>query len=236
MRFPHKVHSGSVFVSIYREKRKGGYTTYLLRWKQGGAVMKEAKNDLHEALKRAKEVADLIAEGRAEMTDITALQREIYADLEKKIEHTGLSLAQVVERFVESWEPEVTEVTVKQAFESYKIAKKNLSLRHQKDIKQRIGALAERTTAAMAHLRRHGKRISSRIPLGFDLADDGENLIENPAEQLTIRQILEWRSAGVAVNGIAQRLQARGVKTKMGGQWRASTVKFILDRQEKLAA
>lgn len=142
MKFPYKVHSGSVFVTVYREKRKGGYTTYLLRWKQGGEVKKEAKNDLDEALKRAKEVADLIAEGRAEMTDITALQREIYADLEKKIQHTGLTLTQVVERFVESWEPDVSEVTVKKAFESYLAAKAGLGARHQKDIKQRIGALS----------------------------------------------------------------------------------------------
>ena len=54
MKFPHKVHAGSVSVSIYREKRKGGYTTYRLRWKQGGEVKTEAKNDLDEALSRAE--------------------------------------------------------------------------------------------------------------------------------------------------------------------------------------
>lgn len=96
--------------------------------------------------------------------------------------------------------------------------------------------LAERTTAAMAHLRRHGKRISSRLPLGFDLAEDGETLVENPTEQATIRQILDWRSAGVRVSTIAHRLRSQGVPTKMGGQWHPVTVKVILERQEKLAA
>lgn len=96
--------------------------------------------------------------------------------------------------------------------------------------------LAERTTAAMSHLRRQGKRISSRIPLGFDLAEDGETLVENPAEQATIRQILDWRSAGVRVSTIAQRLRSQGAPTKMGGQWHPVTVKVIIERQEKLAA
>lgn len=96
--------------------------------------------------------------------------------------------------------------------------------------------LAERTTAAMSHLRRHGKRISSRIPLGFDLAADGKNLVENPAEQVTIRQILEWRRAGVRVSTIAHRLRSQGTPTKLGGQWHPVTVKMILERQEKVAA
>ncbi len=37
--------------------------------------------------------------------------------------------------------------------------------------------LAERTTCAMAHLRKSNRRISSRIPLGYDLAPDGNMLL-----------------------------------------------------------
>jgi len=143
-RFPHKLHVGSVCVTIYREKRKGGYTTYILRWKQGGAVMKEAKNDLQEAMRRGNEVATRISEGRVDMTDLTALQREIYADLEKRIKHTGLTLAQVVEKFVESWEPEVIELTFDEALKKYVASKSGLSDRHLEDIKQKIGSLSKR--------------------------------------------------------------------------------------------
>ncbi len=96
--------------------------------------------------------------------------------------------------------------------------------------------LAERTTAAMSHLRRQGKRISSRIPLGFDLAGDGESLIENTSEQETLRLIHEWKQQGVTVGKIARKLQSQGAKTKAGGQWYPNTVKQILQRQEKLVA
>jgi site-specific DNA recombinase len=96
--------------------------------------------------------------------------------------------------------------------------------------------LAERTTAAMSHLRRQGRRISSRIPLGFDLSSDGESLIENPVEQETLRLIYEWNQMDMPVATIARKLQAQGAKTKAGGQWYSNTVKQILHRQEKLAA
>ena len=97
--------------------------------------------------------------------------------------------------------------------------------------------LAERTTAAMGFLRRQGKRISSRIPLGYDLAEDGETLIENPIEQAVIQQVIAWKNEGMRVSHIAQRLQAQGTPTKMGkGRWYPVTVTAILSRQEKLAA
>jgi integrase len=152
-RFPHKLHVGSVCVTIYREKRKGGYTTYLLRWKQGGEVMKEAKNDLQEALRRGNEVATLISEGRAEMTDVTVLQRERYADLEKLIKHTGLTLTQVVEKFVESWEPELIELPMATVLEEYIASKEGKSERYLEDIKQKVGSFSKK----------FGKRILSTI-------------------------------------------------------------------------
>lgn len=96
--------------------------------------------------------------------------------------------------------------------------------------------LAERTTAAMSHLRRQGKRISSRIPLGFDLAEDGESLVENAAEQVTIRLIQQLHRQGLRMSAIANKLQEEGVRTKTGGIWYPATVKQILQRQEKLAA
>ena len=49
--------------------------------------------------------------------------------------------------------------------------------------------IAERTTVAMSHLRRQGRRISRAIPFGFDLADDGKTLLPNAAELAVIDQI-----------------------------------------------
>jgi site-specific DNA recombinase len=37
--------------------------------------------------------------------------------------------------------------------------------------------LRQRTTSAMSHLRQHNKRISSKIPMGYDLAKDGVTLL-----------------------------------------------------------
>jgi DNA invertase Pin-like site-specific DNA recombinase len=96
--------------------------------------------------------------------------------------------------------------------------------------------LAERTACAMAHLRKANRRISSRIPLGYDLAADGNTLLVNPAEQETVRQICSWRQQGMTMVAIADRLHCSGVPTKAGGQWCPSTIRGILERQQRLVA
>jgi DNA invertase Pin-like site-specific DNA recombinase len=96
--------------------------------------------------------------------------------------------------------------------------------------------LSERTESAMAHLRRSNRRISSRIPMGYDLANDGETLVPNPEELQLIKNISFRRSQGKSFAAIAKQLQEGGVATKTGGRWYASTVRAILERKEKLAA
>jgi site-specific DNA recombinase len=96
--------------------------------------------------------------------------------------------------------------------------------------------LAERTANAMAHLRRINRRISSRIPLGYDLAPDGNTLLPNPNEQKIVAQICAWRKRGLTMVAIAQRLQDTAVPTKLGGNWSTSSVQSILERQRRLAA
>lgn len=96
--------------------------------------------------------------------------------------------------------------------------------------------LAERTESAMAHLRRSGRRISSRIPFGHVLAADGVTLSPNVAEQMEIGRMVEWRAAGASSGEIARRLTAAGVATRCGGAWLPVSVRAILARQLKLAA
>lgn len=96
--------------------------------------------------------------------------------------------------------------------------------------------LAERTANAMAHLRRANRRISSRIPLGYDLAPDGNTLLTNLEEQKVVAQICAWRRRGMTMDAIAESLQQAGTPTKTGGRWHASTVRGILGRQRLLAA
>lgn len=96
--------------------------------------------------------------------------------------------------------------------------------------------LRERTTNAMSHLRQHNKRISAKIPLGYDLASDGITLTPNQTEQAAIARIVERRATGMTLGAIARSMVADGVATKQGGQWTPKTVLAILRRQEKLAA
>ena len=90
--------------------------------------------------------------------------------------------------------------------------------------------IAERTTLAMGHLRRQGKRISGHLPFGYNLAQDGKCLIENDAEQQVLNQIAQWKSEGQSLNAIVRKLNERRVVGKNGGLWTATTVRGIQRR------
>ena len=96
--------------------------------------------------------------------------------------------------------------------------------------------LRQRTTSAMSHLRQHNKRISSKIPMGYDLAKDGVTLLPNQNEQDVIARIVERRESGMTLGAIARSMVAEKVSTKQGGQWAPNTVLAIIRRHEKLAA
>lgn len=96
--------------------------------------------------------------------------------------------------------------------------------------------LSERTTNAMTHLRKHNRRISSRIPFGYTLAADGDTLLPVATEQAAIQTMTERRNGGMTLWSIARSMEADGVATKQGGKWTPKTVLAILRRQEKLAA
>jgi DNA invertase Pin-like site-specific DNA recombinase len=98
------------------------------------------------------------------------------------------------------------------------------------------GQLKERTLNAMGHLRRQNRRISSKIPMGYELSRDGITLLPNHPEQAVIARIVERRTSGMTLGAIARSMVAEGVATKQGGQWTPKTVLAILRRQEKLAA
>jgi len=96
--------------------------------------------------------------------------------------------------------------------------------------------LRQRTTSAMSHLRQHNKRISYKIPMGYDLAKDGMTLLTNQNEQDVIARIVQRRASGMTLGAIARSLVAEKVSTKLGGQWAPNTILAILRRHEKMAA
>lgn len=96
--------------------------------------------------------------------------------------------------------------------------------------------LGERTENAMSHLRKINRRISARIPLGYDLAKDGQTLVPNTVEQQVIDRICSMRQTGLSYAGITKILMKGRIATKSGGRWHPSTVKAVIERRQKLAA
>jgi len=96
--------------------------------------------------------------------------------------------------------------------------------------------VSERTTAAMAHKRQQGQRISRHIPFGFNLGPDGRQLVRNAREQRVIQRIIDQRSEGDSYRAIAERLNRRRVKTKNGGRWHAKVIMDICRRAESECA
>lgn len=95
-----------------------------------------------------------------------------------------------------------------------------------------------RTRAALAAKKRRGQR-TGRVPLGFDLADDGARskaghpiaLIANAEEETTLAMIGAFRAEGMSLRAIAGALTSKGVRTKDGlDRWDHSTIRKILAR------
>ena len=78
-----------------------------------------------------------------------------------------------------------------------------------------IGA---RTKAALQSKKTRGERVG-HIPFGFRLAADGVHLIEDPAEQETIRKVEELRASGMSLRQIAAHLNENGITKREGTPW-----------------
>jgi site-specific DNA recombinase len=96
--------------------------------------------------------------------------------------------------------------------------------------------IAERTKGALLHLKRQGKRYSGRIPFGYDLGADGENLLSNATEQNTVRVIYTLRTERRSLRQIAAELTRRGLASKTGRPWSARAISNILARQVSTVA
>ncbi len=87
--------------------------------------------------------------------------------------------------------------------------------------------ISERTRHAMAHLRREGKRTSSRPPFGFEHVDGRAVPVES--EQEILRRMLALREAGLGGHRIAETLNAEGPgNPRTGRPWHYGTVRAII--------
>lgn len=90
--------------------------------------------------------------------------------------------------------------------------------------------ISERTRSAMSYKRGKGQRVGS-IPLGFTVAEDGQTLLPDAAEQAAVITIRELSASGLGPRAVARELDRRKIPTKTGRSgWTHSAVVKILAR------
>ncbi len=75
--------------------------------------------------------------------------------------------------------------------------------------------ISERVKLGMQHKKARGGRIGM-IPYGKRLDEDGETLMDDPAEQEVINAVVEYRESGLALRTIVTRLEEHGFKSRAG--------------------
>jgi len=85
--------------------------------------------------------------------------------------------------------------------------------------------IAERTATALNFKKNH-KQVYSPVPLGY--TREGSDLKENDGELSIVNRIMEMRSQGISYDKIAKTFNSKGIPTKTGAKWYASTVCYIV--------
>ncbi len=87
--------------------------------------------------------------------------------------------------------------------------------------------IATRTSAAMQHLKAQGRRVGN-IPHGYRLAEDGERLVADSAEQEVVRLVAELRAQGMSLRDISGALAERGVFNRQGRPYNPKSVRSMV--------
>lgn len=87
--------------------------------------------------------------------------------------------------------------------------------------------IGERTKMALAH-KKAKREVYSSTPYGFEAIEG--RLIEVEQEAAVVAEIKAARHSGQTLQRIADSLNARGIPTKQGKAWRASTIHILLGR------
>lgn len=89
--------------------------------------------------------------------------------------------------------------------------------------------VGERTKMVLAHKKAKGEKYGP-VPFGYQEIEG--RLIEVQSEALAVVAIIGMRQSGLSYHQIADRLNADGITGKRGGQWHASTVRYLINRQK----
>jgi DNA invertase Pin-like site-specific DNA recombinase len=88
--------------------------------------------------------------------------------------------------------------------------------------------IGERTKMALAHKKAKGEKYGP-VPFGYEEVEG--RLIEVRLEAKAVAAICRMRENGLAYRQIATHLNINGITGKRGGQWHASTVRYVINRQ-----
>jgi DNA invertase Pin-like site-specific DNA recombinase len=90
--------------------------------------------------------------------------------------------------------------------------------------------IRERTLGGRKQKARSGGYAAGSPAIGY--IADGKQLVVSNDEAVVVRNIFLMHSEGYALRAIAEELNKSKVKTKRGGQWYASTVRYILENSK----
>lgn len=89
-------------------------------------------------------------------------------------------------------------------------------------------AISERTAAALAAKRARGERISGQPPVGY--RHEGDRVVVDAAEMRMVAALRRYRSWGLSLRWIANRLYEEGYRNRRGGRIHFTQVARILAR------
>ena len=89
-------------------------------------------------------------------------------------------------------------------------------------------AISERTAAALAAKRARGERISGQPPVGY--RHEGGRVVVDAAEMRMVRALCRYRSWGLSMRRIADRLYEDGYRTRRGGRIHFTQIARVLAR------
>ncbi|RLD05573.1 MAG: recombinase family protein [Chloroflexota bacterium] len=89
--------------------------------------------------------------------------------------------------------------------------------------------IGERTTAALAHKKANGEKYAP-VPFGYKEVEGKLEAVKQ--ETQLVAEIVSRRAKGETLRSIADWLNEQGIAGKQGGKWHASSVSYVLKRQE----
>lgn len=88
--------------------------------------------------------------------------------------------------------------------------------------------ISERVSHALQFKKEQSEKYCGITPYGFNI--QGDKLIEDTYEQEIISQIHSFKESGYSFQRIANCLNNQGVETRLGGEWKKSSVYAIYQR------